>query len=65
MRWLAACRQLPEVESVHRCLGVPSVSARFGTAPFFWNTAMQAVGLLPRVGAAAWGCPALGPAFWR
>uniref|UniRef100_A0A061SB72 Saccharopine dehydrogenase-like protein n=1 Tax=Tetraselmis sp. GSL018 TaxID=582737 RepID=A0A061SB72_9CHLO len=31
---------LPEVGSTHRCLGVPSVSARFGTDPEFWNWAM-------------------------
>ena len=31
---------LPETESCFANLGVPSVSARFGTAPFFWNWAM-------------------------
>ena len=31
---------LPETESCFTNLGVPSVSARFGTAPFFWNWAM-------------------------
>lgn len=34
---------LPEVGSTHEVLGVPTVSARFGTAPFFWNWAMSAV----------------------
>ncbi|KAF3327159.1 Saccharopine dehydrogenase NADP binding domain-containing protein [Carex littledalei] len=33
---------LPEVKSVHKILKVPSVSARFGTAPFFWNWGMLA-----------------------
>ncbi len=28
---------LPEVESTHVNLRVPSVSARFATAPVFWN----------------------------
>ena len=37
------CRNLPEVASAHEVLGVPSVSARFGTAPVFWNWAMGAV----------------------
>ncbi|KAK9079404.1 hypothetical protein SSX86_001075 [Deinandra increscens subsp. villosa] len=34
---------LPEVTSTHEILGVPTVSARFGTAPFFWNWAMDAM----------------------
>ncbi|CAI8617230.1 unnamed protein product [Vicia faba] len=34
---------LPEVRSTHEILGVPSVSARFGTAPFFWNWGMEAM----------------------
>ncbi|CAJ2679745.1 unnamed protein product [Trifolium pratense] len=34
---------LPEVRSAHEILGVPSVSARFGTAPFFWNWGMVAM----------------------
>ncbi|CAL9133480.1 unnamed protein product [Musa acuminata var. zebrina] len=34
---------LPEVRSTHEILGVPNVSARFGTAPFFWNWGMQAI----------------------
>ncbi|KAL2983076.1 hypothetical protein AAZX31_12G020600 [Glycine max] len=34
---------LPEVSSAHEILGVPSVSARFGTAPFFWNWGMEAM----------------------
>ncbi|EEE51627.1 hypothetical protein OsJ_32909 [Oryza sativa Japonica Group] len=33
---------LPEVKSAYKVLGVPTVSARFGTAPFFWNWVMQA-----------------------
>lgn len=32
---------LPEVRSAHEVLGVPTVSARFGTAPFFWNWGMS------------------------
>lgn len=31
-----------QVESTHKCLQVPSVSARFSTAPQFWNLAMLA-----------------------
>ncbi|KAF3452497.1 hypothetical protein FNV43_RR02930 [Rhamnella rubrinervis] len=39
---------LPEVSSAHEVLGVPTVSARFGTAPFFWNWGMLAMtSLLP------------------
>lgn len=34
---------LPEVRSAHEILGVPTVSARFGTAPFFWNWGMEAI----------------------
>ncbi|KAF3794534.1 hypothetical protein EJ110_NYTH07385 [Nymphaea thermarum] len=34
---------LPEVRSSHEVLGVPTVSARFGTAPFFWNWGMIAI----------------------
>ncbi|URD77327.1 Saccharopine dehydrogenase [Musa troglodytarum] len=34
---------LPEVRSTYEILGVPNVSARFGTAPFFWNWGMQAI----------------------
>lgn len=37
---------LPEVHSTHKCLGVPSVSARFSTAPEFWNWAMWLVARL-------------------
>ncbi|KAK9815837.1 hypothetical protein WJX72_010551 [[Myrmecia] bisecta] len=37
---------LPEVQSTHECLSVPSVSARFGTDPEFWNWAMVAVARL-------------------
>ncbi|XP_077252955.1 saccharopine dehydrogenase isoform X2 [Tasmannia lanceolata] len=39
---------LPEVRSAHEVLGVPTVSARFGTAPFFWNWGMEAISLLPK-----------------
>ncbi|KAL8140188.1 LOW QUALITY PROTEIN: hypothetical protein V2J09_006209 [Rumex salicifolius] len=39
---------LPEVRSTHEILGVPTVSARFGTAPFFWNWGMEVMtALLP------------------
>ncbi|KAA8549813.1 hypothetical protein F0562_001497 [Nyssa sinensis] len=39
---------LPEVRSAHEVLGIPTVSARFGTAPFFWNWGMTAMtSLLP------------------
>ncbi|PON89122.1 Hopanoid-associated sugar epimerase [Trema orientale] len=39
---------LPEVRSAHEVLGIPTVSARFGTAPFFWNWGMEAMtNLLP------------------
>ncbi|XVE59959.1 hypothetical protein DITRI_Ditri05aG0088200 [Diplodiscus trichospermus] len=39
---------LPEVWSAHEVLEVPTVSARFGTAPFFWNWGMEAMtNLLP------------------
>ncbi|XP_021899228.1 uncharacterized protein LOC110815653 isoform X1 [Carica papaya] len=34
---------LPEVRSAYKVLGVPTVSARFGTAPFFWNWGMTAM----------------------
>nr|ADN33924.1 hypothetical protein [Cucumis melo subsp. melo] len=41
---------LPEVRTAHEILGVPTVSARFGTAPFFWNWGMLALtNLLPLV----------------
>ncbi|KAF3327161.1 Saccharopine dehydrogenase NADP binding domain-containing protein [Carex littledalei] len=33
---------LPEVRSAHEILKVPTVSARFGSEPFFWNWGMQA-----------------------
>ena len=40
---------LPEVVSTFECMRVPTVSARFSTAPFFWNWAMIAVArLAPR-----------------
>jgi hypothetical protein len=40
---------LPEVATTHASLGVPSVSARFGTSPGIWNGAMAAMAaLLPR-----------------
>ncbi|PSS21618.1 Carboxynorspermidine synthase [Actinidia chinensis var. chinensis] len=39
---------LPEVTSAHEVLGVPTVSARFGTSPFFWNWGMEVMtNLLP------------------
>ncbi|KAH7864095.1 hypothetical protein Vadar_025677 [Vaccinium darrowii] len=39
---------LPEVRSAHEILGVPTVCARFGTAPFYWNWGMVAMtNLLP------------------
>ncbi|XP_068339320.1 uncharacterized protein [Pyrus communis] len=39
---------LPEVRSTHEILGVPTVSARFGTSPFFWNWGMAIMtSLLP------------------
>ncbi|KAI7992258.1 Carboxynorspermidine synthase [Camellia lanceoleosa] len=39
---------LPEVRSAHEVLRVPTVSARFGTAPFFWNWGMEVMtNLLP------------------
>ncbi|CAI9106184.1 OLC1v1005267C1 [Oldenlandia corymbosa var. corymbosa] len=34
---------LPEVRSSHDILGLPTVSARFGTSPFFWNWGMVAM----------------------
>ncbi|XWS71204.1 hypothetical protein CRYUN_Cryun03dG0118800 [Craigia yunnanensis] len=34
---------LPEVRSAHEVLEVPTVSARFGTAPFFWIWGMEAM----------------------
>eukprot|EP00897_Mesotaenium_endlicherianum_P002731 jgi/Mesen1/2486/ME000159S01610 len=37
---------LPEVGSAHSVLGLPSVSARFGTAPQLWNWGMQLMALL-------------------
>ena len=40
---------LPEVASGHQVLGVPSISARFGTDPDIWNWAMWAMArLLPK-----------------
>ncbi|CAI5457587.1 unnamed protein product [Closterium sp. Yama58-4] len=45
---------LPEVVSAHEVLGVPTVSARFGTAPHMWNWAMHLLrSLLPQVRPAA------------
>ncbi|CAN1267727.1 hypothetical protein LINPERPRIM_LOCUS12893 [Linum perenne] len=42
-------RNLPEVHSAHEILGIPTVSARFGTAPFFWNWGMEIMtNLLPQ-----------------
>ncbi|XVF47323.1 hypothetical protein PTKIN_Ptkin03bG0100200 [Pterospermum kingtungense] len=41
-------RNLPEVRTAHEILDVPTVSARFGTAPFFWNWGKEAMtNLLP------------------
>nr|POE53882.1 hypothetical protein CFP56_27569 [Quercus suber] len=41
---------LPKVRSACELLGVPTVSARFGTTLFFWNSAMEAMtSLLPVV----------------
>ena len=37
---------LVQVASTHACMRVPSVSARFGTDPQFWNWAMVAVARL-------------------
>lgn len=43
-------RNLPEVKSTHKILRVPTVSARFGTDPFFWNWGMETfVNFLPAV----------------
>jgi hypothetical protein len=40
---------LPETESAYKHLGVPGVSARFGTDPFIWNWAMWLTArLVPR-----------------
>ncbi|GFR50296.1 hypothetical protein Agub_g12486 [Astrephomene gubernaculifera] len=40
---------LPEVVSAHKAMRVPSVSARFGTDPWFWNWAMWLTArLIPR-----------------
>jgi hypothetical protein len=49
--WDFGCgSNLPEVTSTHEVLGVPSVSARFGTSPHIWNVAMAAVAALaPKV----------------
>ena len=44
---------LPETASCHVNLRVPSVSARFGTAPWFWNTAMWLTARLAPKGATA------------
>lgn len=43
-------RNVPEVASANQVLGVPNISARFGTAPFFWNWTLSAmIKLLPTV----------------
>ncbi len=40
---------LPEVVSGHQTFGVPSISARFGTDPQYWNWAMVLTArLLPK-----------------
>ena len=41
--YILISRNLPEVRSAHDVLGIPTVSARFGTAPFFWNWGMSAM----------------------
>lgn len=41
--YILMSRNLPEVRSAHDVLGIPTVSARFGTAPFFWNWGMSAM----------------------
>ncbi|CAA0805844.1 Saccharopine dehydrogenase [Striga hermonthica] len=39
---------VPEVASARRVFGVPTIDARFGTAPFFWNwTLLAVIKLLP------------------
>ncbi|KAK6164094.1 hypothetical protein DH2020_000958 [Rehmannia glutinosa] len=39
---------VPEMASAHEVFGVPTISARFGTAPFFWNWTLSAmIKLLP------------------
>ena len=39
------------MRSTHEVLGVPSVSARFGTYPQIWNIAMGTIAtLVPKVG---------------
>ena len=47
---------LPETASCHVNLRVPSVSARFGTAPWFWNVAMWLTARLAPKGATVWLC---------
>ena len=43
------CLNLPEVRSAHEVLGVPNVSAYFGTSPDFWNLLLLAMAaFLPR-----------------
>ncbi|GER40754.1 saccharopine dehydrogenase family protein [Striga asiatica] len=34
---------VPEVASARRVFGVPTIDARFGTAPFFWNWTLLAI----------------------
>lgn len=53
---------LPEVETGHRVMEVPSISARFGTDPAIWNWAMIAMArLVPkRVLSSRQGAKALG-----
>ncbi|KAL6518994.1 hypothetical protein OROHE_017418 [Orobanche hederae] len=39
---------VPEVASAHEVFGVPTINARFGTAPFFWNWTFSAfIKLMP------------------
>ena len=43
-------RNLPEVKSTFKILSVPTVSARFGSDPFFWNWGMHTLAtFLPTV----------------
>ncbi|XP_024528591.1 uncharacterized protein LOC112345637 [Selaginella moellendorffii] len=37
------CINLPEVTTAHEILNIPNVTAKFGTAPFFWNWLMSQI----------------------
>jgi saccharopine dehydrogenase-like NADP-dependent oxidoreductase len=39
---------VPEIRSCHKCLGVPNVEVRFGTAPECFNRANQLMALMPK-----------------